>query len=209
MNAHSLRLRALSGMRCTVARELVHVMLSDTWQQATVPLTMPSLAAPPRIHTAFQSTVNNAAGRPATSRAVALTSVVLPLGILLGTRLGGINNAATSWIIVYPLVFLVSTIDTCRVTERSQLGNLHLTFIPCVAGLCMFASTFLSRNLAAAHLPVAVRGNRSSHCDLRGPGAAARHSYPPRCPRTVARSAAPGQDCDRGDCHVSRPWLPA
>jgi teichuronic acid exporter len=140
-----------------VAPEFVHVVLSDKWAQAIVPLTMLSLAAPLRIITAFQNTVNNAAGMPqATSRVLAVTSVALPLGILLGARLGGINGAATSWIIVYPVLYLISTVYTCRVTERSLLGNLHLTFIPFLAGSCMLSVTFLVRNLLAAHLPVIV-----------------------------------------------------
>lgn len=140
-----------------VAPEFVHVVLSDKWQQAIVPLTMLSLAAPLRILTAFQGTVNNAAGMPqATSRVVALTSVVLPLGILIGARLAGINGAAASWVIVYPLLYLVSTIYSCRVTQRSLRGNLHLTLVPFVAGLCMLAITYLIRNLLAAHLPAVV-----------------------------------------------------
>lgn len=143
-----------------VAPEFVHVVLSDKWRLAIVPLTMLSLAAPLRILTAFQNTVNNAAGMPqATSRVLALTSVALPVGILLGARFGGIDGAATSWVIVYPLLFLVSTIYTCRVTERSLLANLHLTLVPFVAGLCMLLITFLMRNLLTAHLPaVALLG---------------------------------------------------
>jgi hypothetical protein len=46
------------------------------------------IAAPMRVLTAFQNTVNNAAGVPqVTTKVLTLTCVVLPVGIVIGARI--------------------------------------------------------------------------------------------------------------------------
>ncbi len=62
-----LRVLALYGFLvglAAVAPEFVRVVLSEKWRFAVIPLAMLSIAAPIRILTAFQNTVNNAAGVP-------------------------------------------------------------------------------------------------------------------------------------------------
>ncbi len=157
-----LRMLALYGFLvawglAAVAPEFVHVVLSEKWRGAVVPLTMLSLAAPIRILTAFQNTVNNAAGAPqANTRVWALTCLVLPSGVFVGARLNGIDGAAVSWVVVYVILYLVSTVYTCRVTERPVRANLRLIVVPLLAGLSILIVTWGLRALLSPHLPPAL-----------------------------------------------------
>jgi O-antigen/teichoic acid export membrane protein len=154
-----LRMLALYGFLvawglAAVAPEFVRVVLSEKWRAAVVPLTMLSIAAPIRILTAFQNTVNNAAGVPqANTRVWALTCLVLPLGIFVGARVDGINGAAVSWVVVSVVLYLVSTLYTCRVTERNVRDNLRLIVVPLIAGIALLAVTRGLRALLSAQLP--------------------------------------------------------
>jgi teichuronic acid exporter len=140
-----------------VAPELVHVVLSDKWRFGVIPLAMLSIAAPIRMLTALQNTVNNAAGVPqASTKVLGLTCLLLPVGVLIGARLAGINGAAVSCVVVYAIVFLVSTLYTCRVTERDVRDNLRLILVPLVGGISMLIVTWALRALLFVHLPTAV-----------------------------------------------------
>jgi O-antigen/teichoic acid export membrane protein len=157
-----LRMLALYGFLvawglAAVAAEFVHVVLSERWRAAVVPLTMLSIVAPIRILTAFQNTVNNAAGVPqANTRVWALTCLVLPLGIFVGARVDGINGAAVSWVVVSVVLYLVSTLYTCRVTERDMRDQLRLIVVPLIAGIALLTVTWGLRALLSAQLPAAL-----------------------------------------------------
>jgi teichuronic acid exporter len=157
-----LRMLALYGFLVTwglaaVAPEFVHVVLSDKWRFAVIPLAMLSIAAPIRMLTQLQNTVNNAAGVPqASTKVLGLTCLVLPVGILIGARVAGINGAAVSCVVVYAIVFFVSTFYTCRVTERNMRDNLRLILVPLLAGISMLIVTWALRALLFVHLPTAV-----------------------------------------------------
>ncbi len=154
-----LRMLALYGFLvawglAAIAPEFVQVALSEKWRAAVVPLTMLSLAAPIRILIAFQNTVNNAAGTPqANTRVWAVTCVLLPLGIFIGARLNGINGAAVSWVVVYVVLYLVSTIYTCGVTGQPVRDHLRGIVVPLIAGFSILLVTWGVRTLLSAHLP--------------------------------------------------------
>ena len=140
-----------------VAPEFVHVVLSEKWRFAVIPLVMLSIAAPIRMLTALQNTVNNAAGVPqATTKVLALTCLMLPVGVLIGARTAGINGAAVGCVVVYAIVFLASTLYTCRVTERDMRDNLRLILVPLIAGISMLIVTGALRRLLFIHLSTAV-----------------------------------------------------
>ncbi len=140
-----------------VAPELVHVVLSDKWRFAVIPLAMLALAAPIRMLTALQNTVNNAAGVPqASTRVLAFTCLLLPISIWIGARTAGINGAAVSCVIVYTVVFFVSTWYTCRVTQRNVRDSLRLIVVPLLAGIAMLLVTWALRALLLARLPAPV-----------------------------------------------------
>jgi O-antigen/teichoic acid export membrane protein len=157
-----LRMLALYGFLvgwglAAVAPEFVHVVLSDKWRLAVIPLAMLSIAAPIRMLTTLQNSVNNAAGVPqASTKVLALTCLMLPVGILIGARLAGINGAAVSCVVVYTIVFFVSTLYTSRVTERDVPEHLRLILVPLVAGIAMLTVTWALRVLLSAYLPTAV-----------------------------------------------------
>jgi teichuronic acid exporter len=157
-----LRMLALYGFLvawglAAVAPEFVHVVLSDKWRFAVIPLAMLSIAAPIRMLTSLQNTVNNAAGVPqASTKVLGLTCLVLPVGILIGVRVAGINGAAVSCVVVYAILFFVSTFYTCRVTERAMRDNLRLILVPFVAGISMLIVTWAVRALLFVHLPTPI-----------------------------------------------------
>ena len=154
-----LRMLALYGFLvawglAAVAPEFVHVVLSEKWRLAVIPLALLSIAAPIRMLTIFQNTVNNAAGVPqASTKVLALTCAILPVGILVGARVAGINGAAVSCVVVYAIAFLVSTFFTCLVTQRAMRENLRLILVPLVAGISMLIVTWALRTLLFAQLP--------------------------------------------------------
>ncbi len=157
-----LRMLALYGFLvawglAAVSPEFVHVVLSEKWRFAVVPLAMLSIAAPIRMLTQLQNTVNNAAGVPqASTKVLGLTCLVLPVGIFTGARVAGINGAAVSCALVYSILFCVSTLYTCRVTERDVRDNLRLILVPLVAGISMLIVTWAVRALLFVHLPTTV-----------------------------------------------------
>jgi chromate transport protein ChrA len=81
---------------------------------------------------------------------------MVPVGILIGARLAGINGAAVSCVVVYAIVFFVSTLYTSRVTEREVPDHLRLILVPLVAGIAMLVVTEALRVLLSVHLPTAV-----------------------------------------------------
>jgi hypothetical protein len=85
-----------------------------------------------------------------------LKSLALPAGIFVGARIDGINGAAASWVVVYAILYLVSTFYTCRVTERNIRDDLRLIVVPLLAGIAMLIVTRLLRVLLLAQLPPAL-----------------------------------------------------
>ena len=176
-----LRMLALYGFLvawglAAVAPEFVHVVLSDKWRFAVIPLAMLSIAAPIRMLTSLQNTVNNAAGVPqASTKVLGLTCLVLPVGILIGVRVAGINGAAVSCVVVYAILFFVSTFYTCRVTQRDMRDNLRLILVPLVAGISMLIVTWAAARAVvrpSADPGTAVRRDR--RCRSRVPRHGAR-----------------------------------
>ena len=70
--------------------------------------------------------------------------------------MAGINGAAVSCVVVYTIMFFVSTFYTCRVTERGMRDNLRLILVPLVAGISMLIVTWAVRALLFVHLPIPV-----------------------------------------------------
>jgi teichuronic acid exporter len=157
-----LRMLALYGFLlawglAAVAPEFVQVALSEKWAAAVVPLALLSIAAPLRMLIGLQNTVNNAAGVPqASTKVLGVTCLVLPVGVVIGARSAGINGAALGCLVVYAILFLVSTFYTCRVTQRDMRENLRLILVPLVAGMSMLIVTWALRALLLARMPVAA-----------------------------------------------------
>ena len=157
-----LRMLALFGFLvgwglAAVAPEFVHVVLSDKWRFAVIPLAMLSIAAPIRMLTAFQNTVCNAAGIPqASAKVLGLTCLMLPIGILIGVRVAGINGAAAGCVVVYGILFFVSTLYTRRVTELDMRENFRRILVPLLAGTAMLIVTWALRALLFGQVPNAV-----------------------------------------------------
>src|SRR6516164_6528460 len=157
-----LRMLALYGFLvawglAAVAPEFVQVVLSQKWRFAVIPLAMLSIAAPIRMLTAFQNTVCNAAGIPqASAKVLGLTCLMLPIGILIGVRVAGINGAAAGCVVVYGILFFVSTLYTRRVTELDMRENFRRILVPLLAGTAMLIVTWALRALLFGQVPNAV-----------------------------------------------------
>jgi hypothetical protein len=59
-------------------------------------------------------------------------------------------------VVVYAILFFVSTFYTCRVTERAMRDNLRLILVPFVAGISMLIVTWAVRALLFVHLPTPI-----------------------------------------------------
>jgi O-antigen/teichoic acid export membrane protein len=157
-----LRMLALYGFLvawglAAVAPEFVHVVLSDKWRFAVIPLAMLSIAAPIRMLTLLQNTVNNAGGFPqASTKVLGLTCLVLPVGIFIGARLAGINGAAVGCVVVYAMMFFVSTLYTSGVTESRMLDSLRIIVVPFAGGIAMLIVTWALRVLLFGRLPTVL-----------------------------------------------------
>lgn len=129
-----------------IAPDFVALALGAKWRLAATPLMLLSLVAPMRMICAFQNTVATAVGVPqAATRELAFAGVVVPLAILAGASLGGLDGAAIGWVVAYPLVYLLSTtLTTAAVGLRAVDGLLPLRW-PCAAGACMFGAVWLVR----------------------------------------------------------------
>lgn len=79
----------------------------------------------------------------ATAQILTLTCLVLPVGFLIGVRMGGIDSDAFNWVAVAisVMLFAVWTLYTCGVTARKVRDNLQWILVPLVARLSIFVVT--------------------------------------------------------------------
>jgi hypothetical protein len=85
-----------------------------------------------------------------------LTCLALPVGIFIGARLAGINGAAVSCVVVYAIMFFVSTLYTSGVTECRMLDSLRMIVVPLAGGIAMLIVTWALRVLLFGRLPTAL-----------------------------------------------------
>jgi O-antigen/teichoic acid export membrane protein len=130
----------------SVAPELVAVVLGDKWHAATLPLALLSAIAPLRMLSALNNTVASAVGAPqASTFELAFASLAIPAAVLYGAWLNGLQGACMAWVVVYPMVYLLSNALTCRAVGLPQARGLGALAAPAAAAVIMWACVWIIR----------------------------------------------------------------
>jgi teichuronic acid exporter len=136
-----------------VAPELVSVVLGNKWQPATQCLMLLAAVAPLRMLSALNNTVTTAAGVPQASTVeLAFAGLVMPLAVLIGAMLGGLQGAGVAWPAAYPAVYLLSNALTCKAVKARQHHGLQPLLGPVIAAATMWLCIWAVRAHFAADI---------------------------------------------------------
>jgi len=129
---------ALFGLSA-VGRDLIPVVLGDSWLAAAVPFQLICLVLPLKAINSIYSPALLGVGRPGVNLVnVGVSSVIMITGFLFGVHYG-INGLAMTWVIAYPIAFLVTTGLTARVL-RLRISRL---FRPMLWPACLSSAMYL------------------------------------------------------------------
>lgn len=138
-----------------VAPEFVELVLGTKWHPAATPLGLLALVAPLRMLGALHNTIATAVGAPqAATRELSYASLLVPGAVFAGAWWGGLDGAALSWVMAYPIVYLLSNALTCAAVGSRVRDGLLPIVAPGLAGLVMLATISLLRLQLATELPL-------------------------------------------------------
>ncbi|MEZ5499006.1 MAG: lipopolysaccharide biosynthesis protein [Steroidobacteraceae bacterium] len=136
----SLYAFAACGGIAAIATVFVPVVLSEKWSNAAPVLTLMAAIAPLRMLAFVHHTVVTSVGRPTlATRDLALTAVLVPLGVWVGSH-WGLTGAAWGWIVTFPVCYLYSAWQVAfalAIPLRTILGTLAP---PLVSAIAMFGA---------------------------------------------------------------------
>jgi O-antigen/teichoic acid export membrane protein len=137
----------------TVARDFVHLVLGNKWEQTVTPLILLCLYAALGSTVSILPQVLNAVGRQ--KKAMwnsVLKLAVLPAAFYIGSRWGGAGIAA-AWVITYPFLTLPLYWWTLRAIELSPCEYLRAFRPAAVGSIAMILAVSLAK-LATASMPL-------------------------------------------------------
>lgn len=138
----------------SVAQEFVLLALGPKWASAALPLAALSAVAPLRMQGALNNLMATSVGQPsAATRELLLAGLLLPLAVYIGARSNGLAGACLAWIVVYPVIFLFSSVLTTRALELPWRAGLRPLAGPMVAGAVMVLSVQIVRVELGDRLP--------------------------------------------------------
>jgi len=115
-----------------LADDAVPLFLTEKWSSAILPLKILCIASCFRAINAMNTPLLIAKGRPEIAiKSQVLFSILLPVGFLLGS-LYGLEGLSYSWLLVFPVAFLIVTFWTLKVISASlieYLGHLKHVFL--------------------------------------------------------------------------------
>mgnify|MGYP000155929168 CR=1 FL=1 len=137
----------LAGMMLT-AEQLVPILLGEQWHAAVIPMQFLCVMAffksiDPLITQAFIS-IGKA---NITARYTTICAVFVPIAVLLGSHLYGVNGAAAGLAIVYPLLMIVLLVLARSVYQLSIRSYMSQLATP-VSGCLFMAATILGLGVA-------------------------------------------------------------
>jgi len=129
------------GMAAT-AGPIIAVLLGEAWLPAAPLLCLLGLVMPFRLLSNVFPPLLWGIGKPAVSASNFLfAAIAMPLAFYFGTR-WGVEGLAYAWLLMYPVVFIVTGFRACRAVELSLLAFLHALMRPLLAGAVMFAAVW-------------------------------------------------------------------
>lgn len=125
----------------SIAPEIVRLFLGEKWLSAIMPFQILSLVIPVRMLSNLMNPALVGIGHPKTHFLNVLTaSIVMPIGILIGSFYWGIIGTSLAWAITFPVVFLFNLSRTVKVLKIRLSDVLTDMFKPLLTAFTMYAS---------------------------------------------------------------------
>lgn len=139
------------GMSCT-APVFVSVLLGEKWMPAAPLLQVLALVMPFRLLGNVFPPLLWGTGQPSVSASnFALASLFMVLAFLLGSQ-WGVIGLAYAWMLMFPVVFLVTAYRSCRAIELPLSSYLQQLWRAALAGAVMYAAVILFMPFASSAL---------------------------------------------------------
>lgn len=135
------------GISCT-AQPLVAALLGEKWLPAAPLLQLLGVVMPFRLLSNVFPPLLWGIGRPRTSAGnYLLAAILMPLAFYTGTR-WGVIGLAYAWLAMYPLVFLLTALRTCRIVSVSLADYAAQMARPLAAASAMYAVVWVLGDVA-------------------------------------------------------------
>lgn len=141
----------------SIAPEIVDVLLGDKWAQATLPLQLLPLVMPltmlsPVLQSAFQGVGQ---GKVVLMN-VATAAAIMPLVFLIGAQ-WGLLGLSVSWLVGYPIVFLINLLRMLPVVKLGIGDFVSATLRAVLCGAGMYVLVLLVRFVVGDSVSASLR----------------------------------------------------
>jgi teichuronic acid exporter len=127
------------GISCT-AEPLIAALLGEKWLPAAPLLQLMGLIMPFRLLSNVFPPLLWGVGHPGISASNFLfAAILMPMAFYLGTH-WGVLGLAYAWLAMYPVVFLITAMRTCRIVEVHLADYFRQMIRPLIAGMIMYAA---------------------------------------------------------------------
>lgn len=135
------------GISCT-AEPLIGLLLGSKWLPAAPLLQLMGLVMPFRLLSNVFPPLLWGVGHPRTSASnFLIAALLMPVAFFIGTR-WGVVGLAYAWLLMYPVVFIVTAARTCAMVAVSLSDYSRQILRPLAAGLAMYAAVMWAASVA-------------------------------------------------------------
>jgi len=135
------------GVSCT-AQSIVASLLGEKWLPAAPLLQILGVVMPFRLLSNVFPPLLWGVGQPEISATNFLIAAsIMPLAFFTGSQ-WGVSGLAYAWVGMYPVVFFITAVRTCRVVNVDVIDYLKQIVRPVAAGMIMYATVFFLRSFA-------------------------------------------------------------
>jgi len=127
------------GMSCT-APDIVKILLGEKWEVAILPISILALAMPFRAMGNILPPLLWGVGHPKTSAVnLAIAATMMPIAFFIGAQWGP-YGMSLSWLLVYPVVYIISLKRTCRLIKVRIIDSFKTMIGPLLSSIVMYAA---------------------------------------------------------------------
>jgi teichuronic acid exporter len=132
------------GISCT-AEPIIASLLGEKWLPAAPLLQLLGVVMPFRLLSNIFPPLLWGVGHPGTSASnFLIAAVLMPVAFYIGTR-WGVAGLAYAWLCMYPVVFIITALRTCRVVGVGIAHYFAQLLRPVAAGMIMYATVYFLR----------------------------------------------------------------
>ena len=132
----------------SIAPEIVAIFLGEKWIAAVLPVRIIALIIPIRMVSNLMDPAVLGVGRADISvRFVICAFIIMPSAFLLGS-MWGLLGVSMSWIVAFPVVFILNLLQVKKVLELRLLDVFKAMQIPFIAGVVMYGGLQVIRETA-------------------------------------------------------------